>query len=45
MLSTLEMVRALRWVGKDRRRLAKIVQRNRLVKSLVVNDVRRRGLN
>jgi len=42
MLSTLELVRALRWVGKDRRRLAVIVQRNRLVKSLVANETRRR---
>ena len=44
MLSTLEMVRALRWVGKDRRRLAKIVQRDRLIRTIVANDKRRKGI-
>ena len=44
MLSTLEMVRALRWVGKDRRRLAVIVQRDRLTRTLVVNDMARKGI-
>ena len=44
MLSTLEMVRALRWIGKDRRRLATIVQRERLIRTMVANDVRRQGI-
>ena len=44
MLSTLEMVRALRWVGKRRQRLAVIVQRQRLIRTIVATDMRRKGI-
>jgi len=44
MLSTLEMVRLLKWVGRDRRRLAVIRQREMVTRSIVLNDLRRKGL-
>ena len=43
MLTTLEMVRLLKWVGRDRRRLAVIRQRQRLIRSIVLNEIRRKG--
>ena len=42
MLTTLEMVRLLKWVGKDRQRLAVIRQRQRLLRSIVLNEIRRK---
>lgn len=42
MMSMLEVARALGRLGKDRRRLAKVVQEERLIRSLVANETRRR---
>ncbi|KKM27272.1 hypothetical protein LCGC14_1576370 [marine sediment metagenome] len=43
MLTLDEMLKLLRWVGADRRRLATILQRERLIKSIVRNEMRRNG--
>ncbi|KKK87321.1 hypothetical protein LCGC14_2754390, partial [marine sediment metagenome] len=43
MLTTLEAIRLLKWVGRDRRRLAMILQRQRIIRSIVLNDLRRKG--
>ncbi|KKN36988.1 hypothetical protein LCGC14_0767990 [marine sediment metagenome] len=45
MLSTLKMVRLLRRAGKDHRRRARIVQEERLIRTIVANDKRRKGIN